>query len=229
MRPFSDPAGIQLFNISGADVRFGQTEDGTPYSVAADFAMTMGYGQASDATRLLDDDEKGQQIVLTPGGPQKLNVIYEDGMWELIFRSSLPGAKAIKKRVKAILKQIRETGQYEVRDIPTIGPGTIPWDHAAAVARARGLHVDAHRFKELLTSGGVLTTRDGTPHKKWEHLFWPVPNARRWEVRSIVLPQLIAFADQVQRELALAERALQLALPFPVGGIVRGGSSGGAA
>jgi phage antirepressor YoqD-like protein len=41
-------------------------------------------------------------------------VIYEDGIWELIFRSSLPGAKAIKARVKAILKQIRETGRYEV-------------------------------------------------------------------------------------------------------------------
>ena len=49
----------------------------------------------------------------TPGGPQQLNVIYEDGIWELIFRSSLPGAKAIKGRVKAILKQIRETGRYE--------------------------------------------------------------------------------------------------------------------
>jgi anti-repressor protein len=103
-----------VFDVQGAEIRFGQTEGGAPYSVATDFAKAMGYLQASDATRLLDEDEKGQQIVLTPGGPQQLNVIYEDGMWELIFRSSLPGAKAIKVQVKAILRQIRETGSYSV-------------------------------------------------------------------------------------------------------------------
>lgn len=103
---------IEFFDISGANVRFGQTEDGTPYSVAADFAKSMGYRDAEKATRLLDEDEKGTQIVGTPGGPQQMAVIYEDGMWELIFRSSLPGAKAIKDQVKTILRKIRETGSY---------------------------------------------------------------------------------------------------------------------
>lgn len=107
-----------VFDVQGADIRFGVTEDGIPYSVASDFAKSLGYGQASDATRLLDDDEKGQQMVLTPGGQQRLNVIYEDGMWELIFRSTLPGAKAIKSRVKAILREIRETGSYSVEPPP---------------------------------------------------------------------------------------------------------------
>lgn len=226
MHPFREASSLQLFNVSGTDIRFGATEDGTPYSVAADFAKTMGYLQASDATRLLEDDEKGQQIVLTLGGPQQMNVIYEDGMWELIFRSKLPGAKAIKKQVKAILKQIRETGKYEAPGTPLADhAGTIPWDHAAAIARRHGLKVDAHGFKELLISGGVLTTRNGAPHRKWEHLFWPVPTARRWEVHSAVLPHLIYFAAQVQRELALAERALQMSLPFPAGGLVLGSTS----
>jgi prophage antirepressor-like protein len=110
----NDLREIMPFDVEGAAMRFGVTDDGTPFVVAADYTRAMGYGQASDATRLLDEHEKGQQIVLTPGGPQKLNVIYEDGIWELIFRSSLPGAKAIKARVKAILRQIRETGRYEV-------------------------------------------------------------------------------------------------------------------
>jgi anti-repressor protein len=43
-------------------------------------------------------------------------VIYEDGMWELIFRSTLSGAKTIKKRVKAILREIRETGSYSAAE-----------------------------------------------------------------------------------------------------------------
>jgi anti-repressor protein len=110
---------LQLFDVSGADIRFGRTDDGTPYAVAADFAKTMGYRDAEKATRLLDEDEKGTQIVGTPGGSQQMSVIYEDGMWELIFRSTLPGAKAIKAQVKAILRQIRETGRYDATaDVP---------------------------------------------------------------------------------------------------------------
>lgn len=123
-----------VFDVQGADIRFGATEDGIPYSVAADFAKSLGYGQASDATRLLDDDEKGQQMVLTPGGQQRLNVIYEDGMWELIFRSTLPGAKAIKSRVKAILREIRETGSYSAE---TATPA-LPQDYEEALVALLG-------------------------------------------------------------------------------------------
>jgi hypothetical protein len=144
-------------------------------------------------------------------------VVFEDGMWELIFRSTLPGAKGIKQQVKAILRQIRETGRYEAEPVAAhLDASTVTWDHAAAVARVRyGLNVDAHRFKELLVSGGILTTRNNIPHRKWEHLFWPVPSGSRWEIRACILPQLIDFAAKVRRELALAEKALQMSLPFP--------------
>jgi prophage antirepressor-like protein len=225
-----------VFDVQGSDIRFGQTEDGTPYSVAADFAKAMGYTKTQSATDLLDEDEKGYAQTVTPGGLQRLAVIYEDGMWELIFRSSLPGAKAIKAQVKAILRQIRETGRFEAQPEVTyeqprrIGAATVTWDHAAAVARLQyGLDVDAHGFKELLVSGGILTTRNGIPHRKWEHLFWPSPAGSRWEIHASVLPQLIHFAAKIRRELALAEQDLQMSLPFPIAGIVRDGLEGGAA
>jgi len=227
VKPFSERAALQPFNISGTETRFGVTEHGAPYTVASDFAKSMGYRDAANALRLLDEDEKGTQIVSTPGGPQSMKVIYEDGMWELIFRSTLPGAKAIKKQVKQILKEIRETGQYVAVAPPLIGGGTVPWEHAAAVARSHGLKVDAHGFKTLLISGGVLTTRNGAPRRKWEYLFWPVPDSPRWEVRTIILPQLIYFAAQVRRNNALAEQALQMSLPFPVGSSFRPQMEGG--
>lgn len=104
---------IVPFDVAGVQIRFGSTDDGTPYAVAADFAKAMGYRDAANALRLLDDEERGTQIVSTPGGPQQMSVVFEDGMWELIFRSTLPGARAIKKQVKAILREIRETGRYE--------------------------------------------------------------------------------------------------------------------
>ena len=204
------PSTPQVFEIQGKGIRFGQTDDGMLFSIALDFAKAMGYGQASDATRLLDDEEKGQQIVLTPGGPQRMNVIYEDGMWELVFRSTLPEAKAIKSRVKAILRQIRETGRYEVALLDE-SPSTVTWEQAAAIARIRHqFDVSTSELRELLMKGGILTMT-GRPHKKWEHLFWPL--ATRWEIHEQVVPQLIGFAAKVRQELARAERELQMALP----------------
>ncbi len=104
---------MQIFNVGDQPWRFGVTENGTPYAVASDVAKTFDYRDAEKATRQLDEDEKGTQIVGTPGGPQQMKVIYEDGLWELIFLSRKPEAKAIKKRVKEILREIRETGRYE--------------------------------------------------------------------------------------------------------------------
>lgn len=143
---------LQLFNISGADIRFGLTEDGTPYAVAADFAKTMGYRDAEKATRLLDEDEKGTQIVGTPGGPQRMSVIFEDGLWELIFRSTLPGAKAIKARVKAILKEIRQTGRYDA---------TAPKDYEEALVH---LLDKVRENKALEAANKVLAPKAG----KWD-------------------------------------------------------------
>lgn len=117
---------LQLFDISDARARFGTTEDGTPYAVAADYAKAFGYRDAHDALRLLDDEEKGTQIVRTPGGPQRMSVIYEDGLWELMFRSTLPGAKAVKKQVKNILREIRKTGQYIPAEQPKPS-GSLMW------------------------------------------------------------------------------------------------------
>lgn len=210
-----------VFDVQGGNWRFGADDDGASWVVASDIAKTFDHSNASVMLRSLDENEKGRRIVSTPGGPQEMNVVLEDGIWELIFLSRKPEAKTVKKRVKAILKQIRETGSFEAEPA-RIGAATVTWDHAAAVARLHhGLNVDAHGLKELLVSGGILTTRNGIPHRKWEHLFWPAPSGSRWEIHASVLPQLIHFAAKIRRELAAAERDLQMSLPFPVSGLVR--------
>jgi anti-repressor protein len=103
---------IQIFDVDGSGWRFGQDPDGTPWAVASDVAKSFDQRDADRVTRLLDEDEKGTRIVGTPGGAQEMKVVFEDGIWELIFRSTKPEAKSIKKRVKAILREIRATGSY---------------------------------------------------------------------------------------------------------------------
>lgn len=161
---------LQIFDVDGHNIRFGISEDGRPYSVAADYAKAMSYAQTKNALDILDEDEKGFAQIETPGGPQRMAVIYEDGMWELIFRSTLPGAKVIKKRVKAILREIRETGSYSA--VPQF---EIPQTYADALelaasqareieAKTARMEIAEGKMREIEGAGG-LTMR--MFHKKY--------------------------------------------------------------
>lgn len=94
-----------------------------PWFVAADVASALRYLSAKDMTRNLDDDEKGGQIVPTPGGHQEMTVINESGLYSAILRSRKSEAKRFKKWVTAeVLPAIRKHGRYEdeQRKMPTL-------------------------------------------------------------------------------------------------------------
>lgn len=89
------------------------TRDGEPWFVAADIAKTLGYRIAPDMVRSLDEDEKGTQIVRTPGGHQQMTIISEAGLYSAIMRSRVEGAKAFKRWVTHdVLPSIRKRGGY---------------------------------------------------------------------------------------------------------------------
>ena len=98
-----------------------------PWFVAADVAGVLQYRNAPDMTRSLDDDEKGTQIVRTPGGNQEMLVINESGLYSAILRSRKPEAKRFKKWVTAeVLPSIRKTGMYAPSAAQPIYPATHP-------------------------------------------------------------------------------------------------------
>src|ERR1044071_1605551 len=109
---------LDLFANAGDGLdpkHFGIDEHGRAFVEAPAIARAMGYRQTKNALDQLDDAEKGFALRETPGGDQRMSVIFEDGIWEVIFRSTLPSAQSIKARVKAILRQLRETGVVDVR------------------------------------------------------------------------------------------------------------------
>ena len=57
------------------------------------------------------DEEEKHTITNSKGGGKKV-FLTEDGLYEVLMQSRKPIAKAFKKEVKAILKQIRQTGGY---------------------------------------------------------------------------------------------------------------------
>jgi prophage antirepressor-like protein len=87
--------------------------DGEPWIVAADVCRCLGLKNTAAAVDKLEDDEKGLKSFDTPGGNQQLLVVNESGVYNLVFRSSKPEAKAFKKWVMhEVLPAIRRNGMY---------------------------------------------------------------------------------------------------------------------
>lgn len=81
--------------------------------MAKDVADVLGYRNAPDMTRNLDDEDKDAQIVRTLGGNQKTTIINESGLYTAIFHSRRSDAKKFKRHVTSeILPSIRKHGGY---------------------------------------------------------------------------------------------------------------------
>ena len=60
--------------------------------------------------------KRGGTAIPTPGGPQEVNIINESGLYNLIFTSRKPRAKAFRRWVTtAVLPSIRKTGRYDTK------------------------------------------------------------------------------------------------------------------
>ena len=88
--------------------------NGEPYFVAKDVCEALAISNNRDAVSRLDDDEKcAVGIPDAIGREQMMTAVSEGGLYELIFQSRKPEAKAFKKWVKTeVLPSIRKTGSY---------------------------------------------------------------------------------------------------------------------
>ena len=96
-------------------IRAMRDEGGEPWFVAKDVCDALGLGRQQDSTRYLDDDEKGECLVNTPSGEQRMVTVSEAGLYSLILRSRKPEAKRFKRWVTHdVLPAIRRDGGYMV-------------------------------------------------------------------------------------------------------------------
>lgn len=89
---------------------YGTKEE--PLFLAKDVASWIEHTDPSKMVRSVDEDEKVKNIVPTPGGPQEMQLLTEDGLYEVLMQSRKPIAKQFKKEVKHILKNIRKHGGH---------------------------------------------------------------------------------------------------------------------
>ena len=90
--------------------------NGNVWFVAKDVCDALGLDNNRQALTRLDDDEKGVTKIDTLGGKQEMTIVNESGLYNLIFTSNKPEAKAFRKWVTSeVLPSIRKTGKYETK------------------------------------------------------------------------------------------------------------------
>jgi prophage antirepressor-like protein len=105
---------VQIFDFEGFRGVRVIIRDGEPWFVAKDVCDILEIENSRDVVaKQLDDDEKGVAKIYTPGGTQEMNIVNESGLYNLIFRSNKPVARAFRKWVTSVvLPSIRKTGRY---------------------------------------------------------------------------------------------------------------------
>lgn len=94
--------------------------DGEIWFVAAEVCALLDIKNVSDAVASLDDDEKLISELIRSGQSRKVNLVNESGLYNLVFRSSKPGAKQFRKWItKVVIPSIRKTGSYGVERLAT--------------------------------------------------------------------------------------------------------------
>ena len=106
---------MQVFSYKEQQVRTTEI-DGEIWFVAKYVADILEIRDAFNATRELDEDEKGTCKVSTPGGIQDMTIVSEAGLYTLLMRSNKKEAKPFRRWVThEVLPSIRQTGAYSMK------------------------------------------------------------------------------------------------------------------
>lgn len=104
---------IHTEEILGREVEIYGTKE-EPLFLARDVAEWIEHSNPTEMLRTVDEDEKLNSTILSGGQQRKVSFVTEDGLYEIFFQSRKPIAKQMKKVVKQILRQIRQTGEFRM-------------------------------------------------------------------------------------------------------------------
>lgn len=120
---------MQVFEYEDKDEFRVMDRNGEPWFVLSEVCKKLGIAQPASASRSLDDDEKDVLTMHTLGGPQKVSIINESGLYSLIMTSRKTEAKKFQKWVTAeVLPSIRKTGSYQGKTPAFIKRFNENWD-----------------------------------------------------------------------------------------------------
>lgn len=144
--------GVQLFVNKELELEVRAVEiNGEGWLVGKDVAEVLGYKNTRKALLdHVDEEDKGVTKCDTLGGSQEMIVINESGLYSLVLRSKLPGAKKFRRWVTSeVLPSIRKHGMYatdELLDNPDLLIAA-----ATKLKEERAARLEAEKKVESLT------------------------------------------------------------------------------
>lgn len=161
-------SGVEIFHAQSWTVRVVHLHS-EPWFVTSDVAKALGYRDAAALIARIDEAEKGYTEIGTPGGPQRMSIINEFGVYRAVFGSSLQRAKEFQTWVvREVLPSIRKTGSYGapvLPPVPTLGEALEGWlgtvrELEAAQARLAVEAPKVEAFDQLMRSENTSTFED---------------------------------------------------------------------
>lgn len=123
---------LTVFAFDTAAVRT-LTIEGEPWFVAGDIANVLGYRNAPDMVRMLDEDEAATHNVRSRSADgvlqdREVTIINESGLYACVLKSRRKEAKVFRKWITSeVLPALRRTGSYSM-------PGSQPAAHATILS-----------------------------------------------------------------------------------------------
>lgn len=136
--------------------------DGEPWFVAFGVAMALGYRDASNACRILPDDEVSTHLVSSNSASHRTRalIISEAGLYRLMLRSDKAEARQFQRWVtREVLPAIRKTGAYAVDPYA----GMEPREREIAMLEDRAAGLRRERELEQLAGRQALELEAATP------------------------------------------------------------------
>lgn len=126
------------------------TRDGEPWFVVADACKVLELTNPSVVAGRLDvDDLSITEVIDSIGRKQRAHVVSEGGLYELVFLSRKPQARAFKRWIThEVIPAVRRTGRYEVAPAFEI-PASFADALELAARQARELETATARVAEL--------------------------------------------------------------------------------
>lgn len=151
---------LQIFTYQDKPLRTVE-KDGELWWVLKDVCGTLGLSNVGDTASRLDLDEVDQTDVVDGRGRiQKMLIVNEPGLYNVILRSDKPEAKDFKRWVThEVLPSIRRTGAYAVAQVQPMTPAQL------LAAQAQVLVDMERRMDQMQTQAATLEAKVDTAIK----------------------------------------------------------------
>ena len=178
--------------FEGKDIRITD-KDGEPWFIARDVCDVLDIQNVSDACSRLDEDEKLISLLPISGQGREILIVNESGLYNLIFQSRKPEAKAFKRWVThEVIPSIRKTGQYNLSsscEVTTKSEEDQIISKAMQImdARIKELKPKADYYDKYMSSDGLKSIGDYAKAMGWgrNRLFAYLKNIKIFMINNL--------------------------------------------